>query len=143
MALSRPWSAISTKAMAVRPLRLTFGNHLAYPRILWGNFYIADKYSHRIRKVDENGIITTVAGIGKAGYIGDGGPATQAQLYHPTGVTVDLLGNLYVADKDNHVIRKIDAEGIISTVAGTGEGGYGGDGGLATQARLPAQRLLP
>jgi sugar lactone lactonase YvrE len=103
---------------------------------LWGNFYIADKYNHRIRKIDETGIITTVAGVGKPGYTGDGGPAIQAQLYHPTGVTVDPLGNFYVADKDNRVIRKIDAEGIISTVAGTGEGGYGGDGGLATQARL-------
>jgi len=103
---------------------------------LWGNFYIADKYKHRIRKVDETGIITTVAGVGKPGYTGDGGPAIQAQLYHPTGVTVDPLGNLYVADKDNRVIRKIDADGIISTVAGTGEGGYGGDGGLATQARF-------
>jgi hypothetical protein len=109
---------------------------------LWGNFYVAEYYGHRIRKIDEYGIITTVAGIGIAGYSGDGGPAAQAQLGFPGGLTVDFLGNLYVADEDNNVVRKISAEGIISTVAGTGEGGQELDGGLATQARLSCPSAL-
>ena len=101
-----------------------------------GNVYVVDLASHRVRKVDSSGVITTIAGTGEPGVSGDGGPATQAQLTWPTGVAVDALGNVYVADQGNHRVRKIDAGGVITTVAGTGEGGDAGDGGPATQAQL-------
>ena len=101
-----------------------------------GNLYIADRDNSRVRKVDSNGIITTVAGTGSQGYGGDNGPATQANLSYPRGVAVDALGNLYVADSYNHRVRKVDTTGIITTVAGNGSYGYGGDGGLAVQAML-------
>jgi RHS repeat-associated protein len=99
-----------------------------------GNLYIADTYNYRIRKVDTNGIIYTVAGNGTRGYGGDGGPATEAQFRYPTGLAVDASDNLYVADTENHRIRKIDTNGIIYTVAGNGTLGYDGDGGPAIEA---------
>ena len=106
-----------------------------------GNLYIADSENHRIRKVDAAGVISTVAGAGTEGYNGDGGAATAAQLNYPVGVAVDGAGNLYIADLGNHRIRKVDAAGVISTVAGAGStgesgGGFGGDGGPATAAQL-------
>ncbi|MBI3378080.1 MAG: hypothetical protein HY035_06750 [Nitrospirae bacterium] len=101
-----------------------------------GNIYIADFQNQRIRKVDTSGIITTVAGNGQYGFSGDGGPATQAMLYYPFGVAVDSAGNIYIADHDNHRIRKVDTSGIITTVAGTGQYGFSGDGGAPTQAML-------
>jgi sugar lactone lactonase YvrE len=101
-----------------------------------GNLYIADRANHRIRKVSSSGIITTVAGTGVVGYSGDGGQATCAQLYSPFGVAVDGSGNLYIADFGNHCIRKVSPSGIITTVAGTGAYGYGGDEGPATSAQL-------
>jgi len=105
-----------------------------------GNLYIAEYWNHWIRKVDPNGIITTVAGTGTAGYSGDGGPATQAQLNYPWQIVADVAGNLYIADSVNHRIRKVDPNGIITTVAGTGTAGYSGDGGPATQARINRPR---
>ena len=101
-----------------------------------GSLYIADQDNHRIRKLDSTGTITTVAGMGEDGFDGDSGPATQAQLDSPTGMAVDGSGNLYIADRDNHRIRKVDSTGMITTVAGMGEDGFGGDGGPATQAQL-------
>ena len=101
-----------------------------------GNFYIVENTQHRIRRVDAEGTITTVAGNGEGGYSGDGGPAVQAQLRWPLGVAVDRVGNLYIADQGNARIRRVDASGTITTVAGNGEGGYGGDGGPAVQAQL-------
>ena len=101
-----------------------------------GNIYIADSSDHRIRLIDSNGMITTLAGTGESGYGGDDGPATLASLDHPEGVAVDGAGNVYVADSANHRVRKIDTTGMISTLAGTGERGYGGDGGPAVEARL-------
>jgi RHS repeat-associated protein len=101
-----------------------------------GNLYIADYLNSRIRKVDTNGIITTVAGTGAFGYGGDGGPATQAKLDYPAAVAVDGLGNLYIADSGNYRIRKVDTSGVITTVAGTGTYGFSGDGGEATKARI-------
>ena len=101
-----------------------------------GNLYIADTDNNRIRKVSPNGIITTVAGNGIAGFGGDNGPASQAQLNHPEGVAVDASGNLYIADTGNNRIRKVSPNGIITTVAGTGIAGFSGDGGPATQAQL-------
>jgi sugar lactone lactonase YvrE len=102
------------------------------------NVYIADSANHLIRRVDRNGIISTVAGnfgLG-AGLSGDGGPATNAQLRFPSGVAVDLAGNLYIADTQNSRIRKVDLAGIITTVAGSDSAGYSGDGGAATSAAL-------
>lgn len=82
--------------------------------------------------------ITTVAGDGESGFAGDGGPATKAKLTRPTAVAVDLRGNLYVADSGNHRVRKIATDGTITTFAGTGEPGFGGDGGPAARAQLNA-----
>ena len=99
-----------------------------------GNLYIADTGNNRIRKVS-NGVITTVAGNGTAGFSGDNGPATSAQLYDPAGVAVDSAGNLYIADTGNNRIRKV-SNGVITTVAGNGTAGFSGDGGPATSAQL-------
>ena len=101
-----------------------------------GNIYITDLGNHRVRKVHSSGVITTIAGTGERGFGGDGGPAVQAQLWSPTGVVLDGAGNLYIADRANHRIRKVDFSGVITTVAGTGERGFGGDGRPADQAQL-------
>ena len=103
-----------------------------------GNLYIADFNNNRIRKVDTSGTITTVAGTGTGGFSGDGGPAVNAQLNDPTGVALDGSDNLYIADYTNNRIRKVDTSGTITTVAGTGANGFGGDGGPPLQARLNA-----
>ena len=135
--------------------------HLNYPEDVAvdgaGNLYIADTWNQRIRRVDASGIITTIAGTGEfkkspfffeggiGGYSGDGGPAVEAQLNFPRAVAVDGAGNVYFADYGNHLIRRVDTRGIITTIAGTGEGtgeeryyqgGYSGDGGPAVEARL-------
>lgn len=95
--------------------------------------YIADYNNNRIRKIDANGIITTVAGNGVAAFAGDNGLATAASINLPTGVHCDPAGNLFIADRNNNRIRKVDATtGIITTAAGSGTKGYGGDGGSAT-----------
>ena len=101
-----------------------------------GNLYIADTRNHRIRRVDPSGVITTVAGIGEGNDSGGAGPATEAALSRPRGVAADRLGNLYIADTGNHRIRRVDPSGTLSTIAGTGVSGYGGDGGLAVEAQL-------
>jgi sugar lactone lactonase YvrE len=109
-----------------------------------GNLYISDfgeecegPGASSVRKVDGHGIITTVAGgTGELGFSGDGGPATKAKLNSPSAIAVHPSGELYIADQDNFRIRKIDANGVISTVAGIGEQGHTGDGGPARSARL-------
>ena len=101
-----------------------------------GDLFIADAANQRIRKVDPAGTITTVAGKGTAAFGGDGGPATSAQLYNPAGVAVDAAGNLFIADTGNQRIRKVDPAGTITSVAGNGHQGFGGDGGSATSAHL-------
>ena len=101
-----------------------------------GNLYIADSWNHRIRRVDASGIITTIAGTGEQGYRGDGGPALEAELSEPVVLAFDSSDNLYIADRGNSRIRRVDASGIITTIAGTGERGYRGDGGPALEAEL-------
>ena len=118
-----------------------------------GNLYFSDTFNHRIRRIDgRTGIITTVAGNGIAGYSGDGGPATAASFNEPYGIAVDRNGNIYVADRHNHCVRRIDAaSGVATTFAGNGRAGYSGDGGPAAQAGMvepnglgfdPAQQRL-
>jgi len=101
-----------------------------------GNLYIADTDNQRIRRVAQNGIITTVAGTGDYRYDGDGGPATSFALNYPYGVAVDAAGDLYIADANNYRIRRVSSTGTITTVAGNGNYGFGGDGGPATSAEL-------
>lgn len=103
-----------------------------------GNLYIADRDNYRVRKVDAaTGIITTVAGIGSYGFSGDGGPATSAALAQPSGLALDSRGNLYIADTGNNRVRMVAAvTGIITTIAGNGVAGDGGDRGAATHAAL-------
>lgn len=102
----------------------------------FGNVYIGDKNNNRIRKVNTNGIITTIAGNGTAGFSGDGGPATAAELNAPTAVAVDNAGNVYICDGSNNRVRMVNTSGIITTVAGNGTTGFSGDGGPATAAEL-------
>jgi sugar lactone lactonase YvrE len=103
-----------------------------------GNVYITDALNDRIRVVNPNGVISTYAGNGVAGYSGDGGAATSAEFNQPAGLAVDSSGNLYIADSYNGVVRKVTTSGTISTVAGNGTFGYSGDGGPATSATLMA-----
>lgn len=101
-----------------------------------GSIFIARRDHNVISKIDPKGMMTTFAGTGAAGHSGDGGPATQATLKTPAGLTFDKKGNLYIADRENHRIRKVDAKGVITTFAGNGTAGFSGDGGPATQASL-------
>ena len=107
-----------------------------------GNIYIADYGNHVIRKVNTSGIISIFAGNGALGYFGDGGPATSAQLGYPYGVCADAGGNIYITDGYSQTIRKVDINGIISTIAGNGNSGYSGDGGLAINAELYAPSAI-
>jgi sugar lactone lactonase YvrE len=101
-----------------------------------GNLYIAEKDSHRIRKVNSAGVITRFAGTSVPGFNGDGIAAASAMLNEPLAIAVDRAGNLYIADSGNNRIRKVTVTGTISTVAGNGTAGYSGDGGQATLASL-------
>ncbi len=101
-----------------------------------GNLYVSDGNHKTIRKIRTDRTVVTVAGNGVQGFSGDGGPATSASINFATGLAVDLSGNLYIADKDAHRIRKVTTDGIIQTIAGTGQNGYSGDGGLAVNAVL-------
>src|SRR5439155_5678433 len=95
-----------------------------------GALYFCEYGGQRIRKVTRDGKILTVAGTGKKGYSGDGGPALQATFNLPHEIRFDKAGNYYIADMTNHAIRRVDAKtGVISTFAGTGTAGYSGDGG--------------
>lgn len=112
-------------------------NTIAVATDRMGNVYVADRNNHRVRKVDLTGMIVTFAGTDSAGHTGDGGDATAARLDAPTGLTIDNLGNVYIADVGSNTVRKVDvSSGIISTVVGTGTASYSGDGGPATAATL-------
>ncbi len=123
---------LATQASFFEPFYVTIDNA--------GNLYIADFANHRVRKIDTNGTITTIAGNGQGGeyvpFFGDGGPATQSPLGYINGIAIDNAGNLYIADGWYSRIRKVDINGIITTIAGTGQYGYSGDGGPATQAQI-------
>jgi sugar lactone lactonase YvrE len=101
-----------------------------------GNLYIADVGENVVRVVNPSGIIHTFAGTGVAGFSGDGGPATSAEIYGPSGLAMDSNSNIYIADRFNHRVRKVNAHGTISTFAGNGSTGAGGDGGPATAATI-------
>ena len=120
--------SLATRADLMQPQTLAFDRA--------GNAYIADYADNVVRKVSPGGIITTFAGNGFYGYSGDGGPATAAHLRYPYGVAVDTAGNVYIADRNNSAIRKVNTVGIISTVAGTGTYGYNGDAIPAITAKL-------
>ena len=114
--------------------KISFANHLVVDSK--GNLFIADTGNNRIRKVSPDGIITTIAGSGKMGFGGDGGPAVEAQFAYPVAIAIDGQGNLYIADFNNHRIRKISTDGIITSVAGTGEFEYNGDGRPALESQI-------
>ena len=101
-----------------------------------GSVYVADTFNYRVRRIGPDGKIETVAGTGTSGYSGDGGPAIEAQISSVLGLAVDGKGDLLIADTNNHRIRKVTPDGMISTVAGNGSSGFSGDGGKATEARL-------
>lgn len=101
-----------------------------------GNVYVTDENNHRIRRIDPSGTVTTFAGTGAAGFSGDGGPASAAQLNAPTGVCSDASGNVYINDLRNARIRRVSPGGVISTYAGNGGNGWAGEGGPAGAATL-------
>lgn len=106
------------------------------------NLFIVDFANNRVRKVDHEGIISAAAGTGEPGYSGDGGSATAARLRGPYGAFIDDKDRLYIADSGNHVIRRVDLNGVISTVAGSDRRGYAGDGGPATAALMDSPQFL-
>jgi sugar lactone lactonase YvrE len=124
----------ATHALLSSPAAIAFDSE--------GNLYIADTGNNRIRRVGRDGVITTVAGTGKPGYGGDSGPATLALLDAPAGIAVGLGDSVFVADTGSNRVRMISADGTISTIAGTGEAGYAGDGGMANQAVLNSPQGL-
>ena len=101
-----------------------------------GNLYVVDRSSHRVRVVNPEGVITTLAGKGSFGYSGDDGMATDALLAFPSGICIGSLGNVYIADQCNHRVRRVDSAGVITTEVGTGQSGFSGDGGQALEAQL-------
>ncbi len=108
-----------------------------------GNLYVSDRLNDRIRKINlTTKVITTVAGIGSAGYSGDGGPATSAQLRHPTSMTLDPAGNLYIADNGNSVVRRVNgATGVITTIAGNGKSAFNVETGTALDVSIDPTRV--
>jgi uncharacterized protein (TIGR03437 family) len=107
-----------------------------------GNLYIADTGNHRVRRMLASGIVETVAGTGASGFGGDDGPARAAQLSGPEAVLVAAEGSIYISDTQNHRIRRINRDGIIQTIAGTGQPGFSGDGGPAALAQIDTPRGL-
>jgi sugar lactone lactonase YvrE len=128
------WLPGSAPARRPAPVRLVYPNGLALDGR--GNLYISDTGTHRVLKLDRQGRLSAVAGTGEGGFGGDGGPAVRARLFAPHDLALDTEGHLLVADTFNHRVRRIDRQGIITTVAGNGQAGYAGDGGPAAAATL-------
>jgi NHL repeat len=129
------WAGLSGDGVPATKARLGFPAGVAVDGK--GNVYIADKDTYRVRKVDRDGTITTIAGTGRRGFSGDGGSATSATLTEPVGVAVDEQGTVYIADPDSARVRKVNPGGTITTFAGNGRGFLPlGDGGPATSAQL-------
>ena len=105
-----------------------------------GNLYFADMDNHRVLRVDSSGVITTIAGSGDYSSSRDSSLATQVDIGRPQGVAVDSAGNIYFADRDNHVILAIDSSGALHLAAGSGESGFAGEDGSATEARIESPR---
>lgn len=114
----------------------SYGNVLGVATDSAGDVFLGDAGNQRVRRVDSNGVISTVAGSGPRGYTGDGGLALDATFQDPADLALDDAGNLYISDHHNDVVRKVDTSGVISTVAGTGHAGSPNDCGPATQANL-------
>jgi sugar lactone lactonase YvrE len=146
------WEGLIKTVAGTDPRKVESG---AAPKYLWqpvgvamgpdGQIYWADATLNRIKKADlsridpkiNSGWVTIVAGSARWGFSGDGGPAREAELSAPAAVAFDSKGNLYLADHNNHRIRRVDAQtGIITTIAGNGQRGFSGDGGPATEASL-------
>jgi cysteine-rich repeat protein len=130
------WSASPVVGGPIKAIDAGLGRPQSVAVDVHGNVYIADSDKQRLWRVDSNGMISTVAGTGTAGYNGDGRAATSAQLDSPFGVAVDGVGNVYIVERESHRVRRVDLDGIISTLAGTGTPGYNGDGIAATSAQL-------
>ena len=124
----------ATQASVNFPIDLTYDSG--------GNLYISDFSNNVVRKVDTSGTISTFAGNGTAGFCGDGGLATSACLDGPKGLATDNSGNLYIVDSVNRRVRQVNSAGVISTVAGNGQGGFSGDGGLATAAAIGSPKCV-
>lgn len=124
----------ATEARLLRPYDIRFDTD--------GNLYIADFANHRVRVVTPDGRIATVAGVGLHGYDGDGGPATAAKLDGPYGLAFDAEGRLLIAEGFNNVVRRVEADGTMSTVVGSATKGFGGDGGPATAATLSSPQSV-
>lgn len=109
-----------------------------------GALYICEVRNHRLRRLDlKSGELTTIAGNGRRGYSGDGGPATKAELNEPYEVRFDRHGNVLFVEMKNHLVRRVDAKtGLISTIAGNGKAGFGGDGGPAKSAQLSSPHSI-
>jgi hypothetical protein len=118
----------ATEARISAPASITFDSE--------GNLYVADQSNHVVRKVDLDGIITSIVGTGEQGFSPDGTPATEAKLDSPFGVAVSSDGTVYIADSENHLVRRVASDGTLETVAGSDEPGSYGDGGPATEAGL-------
>lgn len=118
------------------PATLAAVHHPTAIAVFGTDIYYSESFSQRVRKINAAGIISTVAGNGISGYSGDGGPAINAKISEPDGITVDGLGNLYISDQYTNRIRKVTPAGIITTIAGCGVMGYSGDGGPATLATM-------
>ncbi|MFK7768730.1 MAG: NHL repeat-containing protein [Mariniblastus sp.] len=127
-------SGFSGDGGPAKEAQICFTNHLAVDS--QGSLYIADTGNHRIRKVSTDGTIETIAGTGERGFMGDGGPAIDAELHNPVAIAVDHESNVFIADFSNHRIRKISADGIIETIAGTGDPKFSGEGWPATSSNI-------
>ena len=128
------WSLATNKPAKATDVSISLVDGIAVsPK---GDIYISRREHNIISRISSKGTLTTVVGTGYSGYSGDGGPATKAEMNLPAGLTFDSRGNLYIADRANHRVRKVDTRGNITTIAGNGTAGFSGDGGPATQASL-------